>query len=49
LNSPSLTPGAANLWLGDGKAETMPGGKAVLTPEEELSAYRLMLLIRRFE
>jgi pyruvate dehydrogenase E1 component alpha subunit len=47
--SPSLTPGAANLWLGDGKAPGIPTEKPVLTAEEELKAYRLMLLIRRFE
>jgi len=48
--SPSLTPGAANLWLGDGKAEAAsPPAKLGLALEEELKAYRLMLLIRRFE
>ena len=47
--SPSLTPGSANLWLGDGKAGSIPTGKPGLTSEQELSAYRLMLLIRRFE
>jgi pyruvate dehydrogenase E1 component alpha subunit len=48
--TPSLTPGAANLWLGDGNggASNLPG-RPGLTPEQELSAYRLMLLIRRFE
>jgi pyruvate dehydrogenase E1 component subunit alpha len=48
---PSLTPGAANLWLGDTtrrEAANQPTGKT-LTREEELHAYREMLLIRRFE
>jgi pyruvate dehydrogenase E1 component alpha subunit len=50
VNPPTLTPGAANLWLGDDKAAAAnrPGGPG-LTPSQELSAYRLMLLIRRFE
>ena len=50
VTPPSLSPGAANLWLGDGKAgaANLPG-RPSLTPEQELSAYRLMLLIRRFE
>jgi pyruvate dehydrogenase E1 component alpha subunit len=43
--TPSLNPGAANFWLGDGDAPQRPG----LTADQELSAYRLMLLIRRFE
>jgi pyruvate dehydrogenase E1 component alpha subunit len=48
--SPSLTPGAANLWLGDDKlGATNAPSKTGLTPDEELLAYRLMLLIRRFE
>jgi len=48
--TPSLNPGAANLWLGDGDAgqPNLPG-RPGLTPEQEFSAYRLMLLIRRFE
>ena len=50
MATPSLNPGAANLWLGDGDAgqPNLPG-RPGLTPEQELSAYRLMLLIRRFE
>jgi pyruvate dehydrogenase E1 component alpha subunit len=50
VTTPSLTPGAANLWLGDGDAArpNVPG-RPGLTPEQELSSYRLMLLIRRFE
>jgi pyruvate dehydrogenase E1 component alpha subunit len=48
--SPSLSPGAANLWLGDDKAGAeSPPVKPGLTKEQELAAYRLMLLIRRFE
>src|SRR5213075_2537029 len=39
----------ANLWLGDGKAEANTPGKPGLAPEQELAAYRRMLLIRRFE
>ncbi len=47
MTTPSLTPGAANLWLDD----NTPGGPGSpgLTREQELSSYRLMLLIRRFE
>ena len=45
MATPSLTPGAAKFWLGDGDAPQRPG----LSPEQELAAYRLMLLIRRFE
>ena len=47
MTTPSLTPGAANLWLGDGNAGAP--GLPSLTPEQEMSSYRLMLLIRRFE
>ena len=47
MTTPSLSPGAANLWLGDSNAGA-PGSPS-LTPEQELSSYRLMLLIRRFE
>ena len=47
MATPSLNPGAANLWLGDGDAgQPQP---PACSPEQELSAYRLMLLIRRFE
>ena len=50
LNSPSLTPQAANLWLDESRAErARPPGRPALTAEQELAAYRLMLLIRRFE
>ncbi|HZP09980.1 pyruvate dehydrogenase (acetyl-transferring) E1 component subunit alpha [Methyloceanibacter sp.] len=50
MTSPTLSPGAANLWLEEtGRdAESKPSGKS-LTREEELHAYREMLLIRRFE
>jgi pyruvate dehydrogenase E1 component alpha subunit len=48
VTTPSLNPGAANLWLGEGNPGA-PSAPASLTPEQELSAYRLMLLIRRFE
>jgi pyruvate dehydrogenase E1 component alpha subunit len=48
--SPSLSPQAANFWLGDEQAlPERPPVKPGLTQEQELAAYRLMLLIRRFE
>ncbi len=48
--SPSLSPQAANFWLGDEQAQPeRPPVKPDLTKEQELAAYRLMLLIRRFE
>ncbi len=55
MTSPSLTPGAANLWLDDarrdaaGPPEASLPDKPVLSREQELYAYRRMLLIRRFE
>jgi pyruvate dehydrogenase E1 component alpha subunit len=50
VTPPTLSPQAANFWLGDGKAGTANlSPRPSLTPEQELSAYRLMLLIRRFE
>ncbi len=50
MTTPSLTPGAANLWLSDGNAAPPDvTGRPGVTPEQELSSYRLMLLIRRFE
>ncbi len=50
MNSPSLTPGAANLWLDDARRDAAsPPDKPVLSREQELYAYRKMLLIRRFE
>ena len=45
--SPSLSPQAANFWLSD--TTGAPGGRSTLSPGQELAAYRLMLLIRRFE
>ena len=48
--SPSLSPQAANFWLGDEQAlPERPAVKPGLTQEQELAAYREMLLIRRFE
>jgi pyruvate dehydrogenase E1 component alpha subunit len=48
--APSLTPGAPNFRLTDQKPPE-PQGPSVpsFTPEQELKAYRDMLLIRRFE
>jgi pyruvate dehydrogenase E1 component alpha subunit len=50
MMSPTLSPSAANLWLDETKrdAASPQGGKS-LSREEELHAYREMLLIRRFE
>lgn len=47
MTSPSLTPGAAEFWMEQSK-QSSPEGPG-LTSEEELSAYRTMLLVRRFE
>ena len=52
MNSPSLTPGAANFWIDQKPFETpasAPPKGAPLAVEDELNAYRDMLLIRRFE
>jgi pyruvate dehydrogenase E1 component subunit alpha len=55
VTTPSLTPGAANLWLGDGEKPPVRQGPPNhpahpgLSKEQELAAYRQMLLIRRFE
>jgi pyruvate dehydrogenase E1 component alpha subunit len=50
VNSPSLTPGATNFWLDQARErQVAEANKPRLTPDEELSAYRRMLLIRRFE
>jgi pyruvate dehydrogenase E1 component alpha subunit len=50
MTSPTLSPGTANLWLADERAEpAKPHGRASLNREQELHAYREMLLIRRFE
>ncbi len=53
MTSPSLTPGAANFWMDQRPSEPSnepesPAGPA-LSPEDYLSAYRRMLLVRRFE
>ncbi|MGE5261472.1 MAG: pyruvate dehydrogenase (acetyl-transferring) E1 component subunit alpha [Actinomycetota bacterium] len=47
---PNLSPGGANLWIDEQRhdAASEPRSKT-LTREEELHAYREMLLIRRFE
>jgi len=50
VNSPSLTPGATNFWLDQARErQAAEAKKPRLTPDEELEAYRNMLLIRRFE
>jgi pyruvate dehydrogenase E1 component alpha subunit len=50
VNSPSLTPGATNFWLDQARErQTAEAKKPRLTPDEQLEAYRNMLLIRRFE
>jgi pyruvate dehydrogenase E1 component alpha subunit len=48
--APSLTPGAANFWLAGQPSREAPGESIPsFTPDQELKAYRDMLLIRRFE
>lgn len=50
MTSPSLTPGAANFWMDQKPSEgPAPPHSPRLSPDEELTAYRNMLLIRRFE
>jgi len=50
VTSPSLTPGATNFWLDQARErQAAEANKPRLTPDEELEAYRDMLLIRRFE
>jgi len=49
VNSPSLSPQAANFWLGSDASGAGFAAQPTLGPGQELSAYRLMLLIRRFE
>jgi pyruvate dehydrogenase E1 component alpha subunit len=49
VNSPTLNPAAANLWLEDERMRRVAGNPPPLTAGEALDAYRLMLLIRRFE
>ena len=48
--APILSPGAANFWLDNQKGpEAQAKGIKLFSPEQELKAYRDMLLIRRFE
>jgi len=50
MMSPTLSPGAANLWLDETRRDAAcPQDGKSLSREEELHAYREMLLIRRFE
>jgi len=50
VNSPSLTPGATNFWLDQARErQAAEAKKPRLSQDEELEAYRNMLLIRRFE
>ncbi|MDJ0512286.1 MAG: pyruvate dehydrogenase (acetyl-transferring) E1 component subunit alpha [Methyloceanibacter sp.] len=53
MTSPSLTPGAANFWMEQKPSvepgEPVPPAAPTLSPEDYLTAYRNMLLIRRFE
>jgi len=50
VNSPSLTPGATNFWLDQARErQAADAAKPRLSADEELDAYRNMLLIRRFE
>ena len=53
MSSPSLSPGAANFWMDKKPQETSEPFSAPDSPrlsgDEELGAYRDMLLIRRFE
>ncbi len=49
MNSPTVNPAAANLWLEDERMRRVAGSPPPLTAEQALDAYRLMLLIRRFE
>ena len=46
MNSPSLTPGATNFWLDQARErQVAAAAKPRLSPEDELTAYRRMLLI----
>ena len=50
MTSPSLTPGAANFWLDQARERQLAAtANPRLGADEELAAYRKMLLIRRFE
>jgi hypothetical protein len=46
VNSPTVNPAAANLWLEDERMRRVAGSPPPLTAEQALDAYRLMLLIR---
>ncbi|HZJ11054.1 MAG TPA: thiamine pyrophosphate-dependent enzyme, partial [Methyloceanibacter sp.] len=47
--SPSLSPQAANFWLENDGSRQSDENRPSLSAQQDLSAYRLMLLIRRFE
>ncbi|MEX2165661.1 MAG: pyruvate dehydrogenase (acetyl-transferring) E1 component subunit alpha [Methyloceanibacter sp.] len=49
MNSPSLSPQSANFWLEQAAARRSESDCPALSREQELTAYRDMLLIRRFE
>lgn len=49
MTPPTLNPGAVNLWLEEERMRRVAGTPPPLTAEQGLAAYRLMLLIRRFE
>ncbi len=49
MTSPSLTPGSAEFWTDQKSSDDHPSEGPGLAPEEELTAYRKMLLVRRFE
>jgi pyruvate dehydrogenase E1 component alpha subunit len=49
VNSPSLSPQSANFWLEQAAARRSESDRPGLSREQELAAYRDMLLIRRFE
>jgi len=49
VNSPSLSPQSANYWLEQAAARRSESDRPGLSREQEFTAYRDMLLIRRFE
>jgi len=50
VTTPSLTPGAANFWLDQARERQLSAAaNPPLSADEQLTAYRNMLLIRRFE
>jgi len=50
VTTPSLTPGAANFWLDQAhERQLSAAANPPLSADEQLTAYRNMLLIRRFE